>query len=572
MDNHIESINDETLALVFPYDAEMVTAIKALQNRRWNAGKRRWEVHLSHLADAMRILGLSPRDVDEAILDRYRSGGWARCRLKVELGPLIGRLAGSGAPLAEVDAVTSFFVPGYKFSPKFIAKKWDGRKHLFNRRNQTFPAGLWPRVHDVLDAHGAVYELDDTTVPPGVGEQGDLLGSSPERVPLRDYQARIVEDALARGRGIIQLATGGGKTLLAAHLIRRIGRPTFFFVHTLDLLYQSAGVLTRELGIEVGLLGDGQANLRPVTVATIQTAARAFEEAGSRSASVRKAKTETDGDEPVPQERELNLDEATREQIRHAIEAAEVTIFDECHHIPADTFYKVAMHAHEARWRFGLSATPWRDDQCDLLLEAALGGKIAEINCSVLIRQGYLVAPVIRMEAAPPLKMKVRGVRYPDCYQLAIVENQERNRVIAARARAWVGENRSVLILVSQVAHGRILQELLPEASFVFGALESEVRRECLRKLEQKLQPIMIATTLADEGLDIPSLGAVILAGGGKSQTKAYQRIGRALRPAPGKAEAFILDFFDDVPYLREHSQARLRLYQEEPLFKIETA
>ena len=81
----------------------------------------------------------------------------------------------------------------------------------------------------------------------------------------------------------------------------------------------------------------------------------------------------------------------------------------------------------------------------------------------------------------------------------------------------------------------------------------------------------LIATTLADEGLDIPSLDCLILAGGGKSATRAYQRIGRALRPAPDKEEAAILDFFDRAPYLQEHSLERLRLYRHEPAFDVRT-
>jgi hypothetical protein len=74
-----------------------------------------------------------------------------------------------------------------------------------------------------------------------------------------------------------------------------------------------------------------------------------------------------------------------------------------------------------------------------------------------------------------------------------------------------------VLILVAQVAHGMQLAGLLPEASFAHGGLDSELRRQYLTELEQKLRPIMIATTLADEGLDVPTLGGLILAGGGKS-------------------------------------------------------
>ena len=44
----------------------------------------------------------------------------------------------------------------------------------------------------------------------------------------------------------------------------------------------------------------------------------------------------------------------------------------------------------------------------------------------------------------------------------------------------------------------------------------------------------MIATTLADEGLDIPTLDVALLAGGGASASRVNQRIGRTLRPDKG--------------------------------------
>jgi superfamily II DNA or RNA helicase len=91
-----------------------------------------------------------------------------------------------------------------------------------------------------------------------------------------------------------------------------------------------------------------------------------------------------------------------------------------------------------------------------------------------------------------------------------------------------------------------------------------------IHDLERKLRPILIATTLADEGLDIPSLDALILGGGGKSSTRAYQRVGRVLRPSEGKEKAMILDFIDAAPYLDGHSQARLALYRHEQEFEVE--
>lgn len=566
METRIELIDDETLALFFPYNPETIAAIKGLQHRRWNPRKRRWEVHLSSLAEVMGILGLTPRDVDEEILDRYRRG-WSRHRLKVELDHLYGRLSGSGAPLKEIDRQTSFHMPGYKYSPKYIAGKWDGKRHLLNRRTQKFPAGLWPRVRRVLKDHQIDYQLVRKVRPPSPGK--GPLQCGPERTPLRPYQSEACEAALKTRRGIIQIATGGGKTLLAAHLIRRVQQPAFFFVHTLELLYQAAELLGRELDTEIGILGDGRADLRPLTVATVQTAIRMCSSKPPTISNPEPIETE-DEEETGPAEQPVTVDEATRQQIQEAIARSKVAIFDECHHVPADTFYKVAMQTARAGWRIGLSATPWRDDHHDLLLEAALGRKIHVTSCSDLIDQGFLVPPRIMMRPAPRPQRLGRGLRYPDYYRLAIVENQARNRVIATQARRWAEQGRSVLILVAQVAHGRQLQAVLPEAPFTHGSLDSQTRQRYLQNLERKLHPVLIATTLADEGLDVPNLGCVILAGGGKSPTRAYQRIGRALRPADGKSEARVLDFMDEVPYLQEHSRSRLELYRQEPRFQIE--
>ena len=49
------------------------------------------------------------------------------------------------------------------------------------------------------------------------------------------------------------------------------------------------------------------------------------------------------------------------------------------------------------------------------------------------------------------------------------------------------------------------------------------------------------------EGLDIPSVGGVILLRPTKSLALHLQQIGRALRPAPGKQRAVILDHAGNV-------------------------
>ena len=54
----LELLNKDTLALSFPYDRSHVAAVKRLASRRWNQRHSRWEVHLTHLAEVMRLFNL----------------------------------------------------------------------------------------------------------------------------------------------------------------------------------------------------------------------------------------------------------------------------------------------------------------------------------------------------------------------------------------------------------------------------------------------------------------------------------------------------------------------------------
>jgi len=81
--------------------------------------------------------------------------------------------------------------------------------------------------------------------------------------------------------------------------------------------------------------------------------------------------------------------------------------------------------------------------------------------------------------------------------------------------------------------------------------------------------PICAHNTIADEGLDIPSLSALIMAGGGKSPTRAKQRVGRVIRK--GSPFALVYDFIDLGKWTKKHSRARINILQEEPEFKVST-
>jgi superfamily II DNA or RNA helicase len=251
------------------------------------------------------------------------------------------------------------------------------------------------------------------------------------------------------------------------------------------------------------------------------------------------------------------------------VKSVPVVFFDECHHLPAETTYNLAMSMEGASWRFGLSATPHRSDRLDLLLEAALGPKVYAAGPSALIEKGYLVPARIEFLPVPPLIIRSGRAAYQEIFEQYVVRSARRNQLIADTARELAGSKSSVLILVSQVKHGELLRQLLPHVPLVQGADPAAKRAEIFHGLAEKRMPIVIATTLADEGLDVPSLDSVILASPGRSETRALQRVGRALRKAPGKKRALIYDFWDDAPYLKDHAKRRYDVFRAENGFEV---
>ncbi len=549
----MELIDDEFIGIRFHFDKSLVKKIRALDCRRWNPGKKRWEVHIAHLAEVIKIFSLHPRDIPPEIVSAYQCK-WIRTCLEVKIQNTLTQLTGKNIPVDQIDAVSSFAVYGHQYSPKFVSGSWDGRKHLFDKRTYSFPTGLLNPVLDILSKQSVRHDITDQRTP----SKPSLPPMTPD-VNLRDYQEEAIRAALSQKRGVLEMATGSGKTTVAAFIIAALQRPCLFFVHTKDLLHQTRDYFATTLGQRIGQIGDGVVDIQPVTVATIQSTVRALgSEYGKNFDEESDEKDETD---ITPYE----------ESIVRQVEQVPLVFFDECHHVPAETCYTVAMRTYCADYRFGLSATPYRADRHDLLLEAALGAKIYRANASVLIDKSYLVSPEIVFLAAPNYKCTVKGLEYQQIVQKCIIENQKRNELIAEEARKLNQQRLSVLILVSQVRHGECLKALLPEAEFVQGKDSSTTRNTALKSLREKSLLTLIATTLADEGLDIPTLNAVILASGGKSETKAIQRLGRALRPAPDKDKAIIIDFFDHAPYLKVHSMRRLDIFRTEPRFKIRT-
>ena len=105
--------------------------------------------------------------------------------------------------------------------------------------------------------------------------------------PFPHQQQALDAWTRAGGRGLVELPTGAGKTLLAVLAIAHVKRPALVVVPTLDLMAQWQGVLSRHFSVPVGLLGGGVNDRQPLTVTTYDSEAMQTEFHGSSSRASR---------------------------------------------------------------------------------------------------------------------------------------------------------------------------------------------------------------------------------------------------------------------------------------------
>ncbi len=457
--------------------------------------------------------------------------------------------------IKNLDQEMSYTIPGHQFVKSYNG--WDGRQRLFTK-SHCFPIGLLSRAEKILKSYGYSYELKDNRDNLVYGPE--IMFNSNSGLKPRDYQIEVVNLAQKAGGGIVRMCTGSGKTLALSMLTAKFNVKTVIYVIGIELLYQMKDTLSKAYPqLKVGIVGDGNCDIQDVTITTIWSAASAF----NKKADV------LDTDLTLFKKKNVES-ESNKEKIRKMVKEAELFILDECQVAGSDTVKLLHQESISARHRFLFSGTPWREDGLDILIEAVGGPKFYNLDASTLIDRGILIPPRIYFMDVP--NQRGIGSTYQEIYKKYIVENEDRNEIIVKAAIKLKESGRKILILINQTNHGKILKSLLEKNLCVDnldGTNSSEVRLEAIKKMKSGKLDVLIASKIFDQGIDIPELDALILAGSGKSSGRALQRIGRVIRGFPGKKDAVVIDFQDNCKYLNHHSKLRKQIYETEPKFKV---
>ncbi len=346
-------------------------------------------------------------------------------------------------------------------------------------------------------------------------------------IELRDYQKDAVENAIRNEVGVINIATGGGKTVVAMDIVCRLGLKTLITVPRKTILVQFIDTFKNHSNVDVGVIQGSNIEDKPVQIATIAA---------------------------------LNKNKELVEKINRE---KGLIIVDEFHESAAPTWMKVLENSN-AYYRFGQSATPFRkDDIGNAALESLCGITVSSIGTQQLQEEEYLSTATIKIIK---VHHSVKKKKYTEMYREAIVENEDRNNIIIEKALSHQQNGDKVLILVNWKEHAEILLDRIPDVIFLSG-------KDTVKKLKEKTEEfsnsnkILIGTPVLDIGYDVPSINIMIIASGGAYEGRAQQRIGRGLRISEGKTGVVVYDFMDknsqnDYTF-ENHSKKRIALYRK---------
>jgi len=349
----------------------------------------------------------------------------------------------------------------------------------------------------------------------------------------RPYQAEALAAWRAhRGRGVVVLPTGAGKSHVGLLAIDDKMRSTLVVAPTLDLVRQWFDLLVATFGAPVGLVGGGEHDVRPITVTTYDSAFLHMDHLGARFGLV---------------------------------------VFDECHHLPS-TGYALAARACLAPFRLGLTATPERGDgrEADL---GALVGPIVYRKDIVELAGDYLAeyeAERVSIELSPEERAEYdaeraiyrefvmrRGIRmsgqsgWGEFIMVACQTEEGRRAMTAYRRQRELAfapaakmeylehllyvhrGDRAILFTQDNATAYAIARRFL--VAVITHQTKVRERSEILAGLAEGRYRAVVTSKVLNEGVDVPDANVAVILSGSGSVREHVQRLGRILRKKDDK-------------------------------------
>ncbi len=359
------------------------------------------------------------------------------------------------------------------------------------------------------------------------------------KLPLRDWQEKALARWETEGRkGIVEVVTGGGKTIFALACIEH-SRPdtTLIVVPTTALLDQWWEETANFFGLafdEVHVItGNKSIRVGTVNIAVLNTAAKLHAEGRSRPSFL---------------------------------------IVDECHKA-ASAQFRAALDVPKIG-SLGLSATPERqyDDGLNEVLIPSLGPIIYQYDYKEASRDKVIVPFQLRnvvfeledenrqqydkLTKSIALAIKKYGPDAPETVSLYLkrtrVLNLSLNRVKLALRLIAANRDKRVLVFHEDIDACNLIHQVLRDNSVKAGIYHSKLtlreRAEMLAGYRKGHLKVLVTCRALDEGFNVPETEIGIIAASTATRRQRIQRLGRVLRPVGGKESATVYTLVATTP------------------------
>lgn len=423
------------------------------------------------------------------------------------------------------DALTN----SYKvFEPRirgYVFKEWS----LYNERMHAFPVGVTGLVRKAIKSEGHELELVDTRVLPAVP---DMTALDRLQVPLRDYQKEAVGALLQRPCGILQAATASGKGNVTVGIVACLPAVKWLIlINRETLLKQIVDRFAAVAGdaLSIGTITADKWAPSDITVATYS---------GIMAQSKK-----------VP-------------GVKAWLQSVQAVLADEVQGTGASSCSAVCSACVGAVYRYGMSATPLdRSDHKALMVVGLFGPIVHRITASELIEAGHVSKPNIRMVRFQ--QQYGLAQKWAAIYRHQICDNKHRNQLVVEVIKK---ADKPCMVFAERIEHIRELVQRCVRAGMSAehfdGTMQYAARDRLIADVKLGRVDVLVSSVAGQEGLDIPCLASVVLAGAGKATIGTVQRLGRGMRIAPGKDSYDVYDIHDVGGALERQAQKRKKTYE----------
>lgn len=443
------------------------------------------------------------------------------------------------------------FDKDYIFKPEYKLGRWDGKIRLFTEAGKT-SIHFSQRIIKDLKSLGYKIKLIDCRNPASFNVTPIHADSFKENgVELAKHQVDAVNALMENRGGIVLAATGAGKSYMIGSmstvLFNECGYRTLVIVPTTNLVLQTADEI-KIFHKSVGMYYGSEKNLNAdIVVSTWQS---------------------------------LQNNPAI-------VSAFESVIIDEAHGAQSNVLYKlIGQYAKKAMFICGVTGTLPKHEAERSKITYVLGDVVYEVKSHALRDTGWLASSFIHakvivedmldeyeryLEYTEDDKVlsykKFKASYFPDYAAESnwIKANPTRRRYIASLIESTTEKSGNSFVLVNSVPYGKKLAKEIPNAIFVHGVDDVEVRKQIFELFSTNDDVIVIATyKLASTGINIKRIFNLFLLDAGKSFIQVIQSIGRGLRKAADKTSVSIYDISSDLKYATKHFNERKKFYVEE--------